>query len=131
METLAEKYILLNSLLFKLITKPKKETALLVIPETCADSIITLYYYSLCAGHQDLIKTYITIVDKFFIPRLIHYLRAYIKGCNICQLSTYDKPPVSQLQQRINLNYRLLSRLSMDLKVMPKSYVVTNFYYVL
>ena len=32
------------------------------------------------------------------------------------------KPPVRQLQQRIYLNYRPLSRLSMDLKVMPKSH---------
>ena len=29
---------------------------------------------------------------------------------------------VRQLQQRINLNYRPMSRLSMDLKVLPKSY---------
>ena len=32
-----------------------------------------------------------------------------------------DKPLVRQLQTRINLNYRPLSRLSMDLKVMPRS----------
>ena len=32
-----------------------------------------------------------------------------------------DKLPVRQLQTRINLNYRPLSRLSMDLKVMPRS----------
>ena len=31
------------------------------------------------------------------------------------------KPVTRQLQTRINLNYRLLSMLSMDLKVMPKS----------
>ena len=36
----------------------------------------------------------------------------------ICQ----DKPLRRQLQTRIYLNYRPLSRLSMDLKVMPKSY---------
>ena len=34
-EILAEKYILLDSLLFKLATIPGKETALLVIPEMC------------------------------------------------------------------------------------------------
>ena len=51
----------------------------------------------------------------------MHYLRSYIKGCHICQLNRKDKPPVRQLQTRINLNYRLLSRLSMDLKVMPRS----------
>ena len=36
-------------------------------------------------------------------------------------MSRNDKPPVRQLKQRINLNYKPLSRLSMDLKVMPKS----------
>ena len=33
-EVLAERYILLDSLLFKLITIPEKETALLAIPES-------------------------------------------------------------------------------------------------
>ena len=56
-----------------------------------------------------------------FIPNLIHYLRLYVKGCHICQLTRNEKPPTRQLQARINLNYRPLSRLSMDLKVMPKS----------
>ena len=40
----------------------------------------------------------------------------------ICQLSRNDKPLMRQLQTRINLNYRPLSRLSMDLKVMPRLY---------
>ena len=111
-----------DSLLFKLVTIPKKETALLAIPETCVNKIITLYHSSLFAGHQGVIKTYLIIGDKFFIPELIHYLRLYIKGCHICQPSRNDNPPVRQLQIRINLNYRPLSGLSMDLKVMPRSY---------
>ena len=49
-ETLAEKYILLDSLLFKLVITPEKETALLAIPEICADKIITLYHSSLFEG---------------------------------------------------------------------------------
>ena len=47
-------------------------------------------------------------------------MHSYIKGCHICQLLTNDKPPTRQLQTRINLNYRPLSRLSVDLKVMPR-----------
>ena len=121
METLAERFILLDSLLFKLVTTPDKETALLAIPEICADKIIMLYHISLFAGHQGVIKTYLTISDKFFIPGLMHYLRSFLKGCHICQLVRNDKPPMRQLQTRIYLNYRPLSRLSMDLKVMPRS----------
>ena len=121
-ETLAEKYILLDSLLFKLVTTPKKEMVLLAIPETCANKIMILCHSCLFARHQGVIKTHITIGDKFFIPGLIHYLRSYINGCHICQLSRNDKPPVWQLQWRTYLNNRPLSRQSMDLKVMPKSY---------
>ena len=41
----------------------KKETAVLAIPEMCMDKIITLYHKSLVAGHQGVIKTYLTISD--------------------------------------------------------------------
>ena len=91
LETLAEKYALLDSLLFKISSE--KETAVLAVPETCTSKIITLYHKSLFAGHQGVIKTYLTISDKFFVPNLIHYLRSYMKGCHLCQLSYNEKPP--------------------------------------
>ena len=74
-ETFVERFILLDSLLFKLVTMPEKETALLAVPEVCTDKIIMLYHTSLFAGHQGVIRTYLTVNDKFFIPGLIHYLR--------------------------------------------------------
>ena len=113
LEASSEKYALLDSLLFRIC--PEKEMAVLTIPETCVDKIITLYHKSLFAGHQGVIKTYLTI-----IPNLIHYLRSYIKGCHTCQLSRNEKPPTRHLQARINPNYVPMSRLSMDLKVMPR-----------
>ena len=97
-ENLSERYILLDSLLFKLIPTPGKEKALLAIPEVCADKIIMLYHASLFVGHQGVIKTYLTISDKFFVPNLMHYLRSYLKACHICQLARNDKPPSRQLQ---------------------------------
>ena len=45
-EALAEKYILLDSLLFKIVSNPNKEAAVLAIPEVCADKINTLYHSS-------------------------------------------------------------------------------------
>ena len=120
-ETLVERYILSHSLLFKI--NPEKEKTVLIVPETCTNKIIALYHSSLFAGHQGVIKTYLTVSDKFYIPNLIHYLRSYIKGgCHICQLAGIEKPPVRQLQTRINPNYIPLSRLSMDLKVRPRSH---------
>ena len=125
-EALAEKYILLDFLLFKIT--PEKETAVLAIPETGIDKVITSYHSSLFAGYQGVIKTYLTISDIFFIPNLIHYLRSYIKGCHLCQLVHNEKLPPRQLQTRINPNYVPLSRFSMDLKAMPRSHKGHKFF---
>ena len=62
---LTEWYILLDSLLFKIT--PEKETAVLAVSDVYTDRIITLYHSTLFAGHQGVIKTYLTISDKFFI----------------------------------------------------------------
>ena len=120
-ENLSDRYVILDSLLFKINPTPRKEKTLLVIPEVCADKIIMLYHASLFAGHQGMVKTYLTISDKFFVPNLMHYLRSYLKACHICQIARNEKPPLREFQTRINLNYRPMSRLSMDLKVMPRS----------
>ena len=129
-EAFAESFILLDSLLFKLVTIPDKEKVLLAFPENCPDKIIELYYSSLFVGHQGVIKTYLTISDNFFIPHLVHYLRSYLSACHIFQLLRNDKPPSRQLETRINLNYRTMSRLSMDLKMMPKLQRGTSTSYV-
>ena len=51
LEALSEIFVLfIDSLLLRIY--PEKGTAVLAIPETCADKIITLYHKSLCAGHQ-------------------------------------------------------------------------------
>ena len=67
-EALAKKCILLDSLLFKITLMPEKETAVLATPESCVDNIIALYNSSLFAGHQGVIKTYLTINDNFLYP---------------------------------------------------------------
>ena len=87
----------------------------------CRQDNYTLPFKSFCRTPR-VIKTYLKIADKFFIPDLMHYLHSYIKDCHICQFSRKGKTPTRQLQARINFNYRPLSRLSMDLKVMPRSH---------
>ena len=50
-ENLAERFILLDSLLFKLLTITDMVTALLAAPEMCIDKIITLFHTSLLVGY--------------------------------------------------------------------------------
>ena len=118
MKILAKKYVLLDSLIFKIGKKLRKRNYYWLFQKH-ADKIMSLYHLCLFGGHKGVVKTYLTLGDKFFIPGQIYLLRSYRKACYICQLSRNEKPLVGQLPQRINLNYRLLSRLSMDLKVKP------------
>ena len=74
MYTLAERYILVDSLLFKLTTTQEKLT-IVAIPKQGANRIISLYHSSLFVGCQGVIKTYLTTGDTFFIPGVIHHLR--------------------------------------------------------
>ena len=98
--TLSQNYVLLDQLLFKLIMILDKEKALLAIPESCADKIISLYHNSLFAGHQGVITTYLTMTSNFFIPNLMHYLRAFLKACHIYQLSRNNKPPFKTIRNQ-------------------------------
>ena len=65
----------------------------------CTDKIITLYDKSLFAGHQGVIKTYLTISDKFFIPNLIPSPKIIYKKVSH-QLSHNEKLPSRHLQNK-------------------------------
>ena len=121
-EPLAEKYILLDSLSFKIVSNPHQRShSISYTSSIYSQSNHCILFNFICRtseSNQDIFN------DKqlIFIPNLIHNLHLYIKGCNICQLPCNEKPPTRQLQTRFNLNYRPLSKLSMDLKVMPRSH---------
>ena len=62
------------------------------------------------------------MTEKFYIPDLVHYLRAYIKECHMCQIHRKEKPQLRQLYLRINPDYKASTRLNMGLRVMSISY---------
>ena len=55
-------------------------------------------------------------------PDLIHHLRAYMKGCHICQLYRNEMHQTRQLQHKIKPSYKAMKRLGMHLKLMLTSY---------
>ena len=78
-ETLAESFVLLDSLIFKLVTTPDKEAAILAIPEICVDKIISLYHTSLFTGHQGVVETYLMMKDRFFYSKSDALLKIFHK----------------------------------------------------
>ena len=77
--------------------------------------IILVYW----GGHTDITKCYHTISQRFYCPNLAENLRAYIAGCNVCQLFKKSKDFKRPYQKRINLNVPAMTKISMDIKQMP------------
>ena len=94
-EMLDESFVLLDSLIFKLVTMPDKEAAVLAIPEICVDKIISLYHTSLFVGHQGVVKTYLSMKDKFFYPKSDALLKIFHKGMSCV--------PTVKIQQTTNM----------------------------
>ena len=65
-EALAEKYMLLDSLILKINLERRQQ--FLQYQRHAFDKIIMLYHANLFAGHQGVIKTYLTISDTFLFP---------------------------------------------------------------
>ena len=117
----SQDYMLLNSLLFKIVPDKIRDepTCVLCIPTSKVDILLDAYRSSLVGGHAGITKCYLTISKHFYCPNLSNHIRAYITGCHICQLlkagSRFDRP----YQEHININVPALMKISMDIKYMP------------
>ena len=51
----------------------------------------------------------------------MHCIRSFLKGCQICKLHKEGQTPQRQFENRINLNYTSMSKLSCDIKCMYRA----------
>ena len=51
----------------------------------------------------------------------MHYIRSFLKGCQMCQLHKVGPTPQRQFENRIILNYASMSKLSCDIKYMYRA----------
>ena len=106
LEILAEKYVLLDSLLFR-ISPGKRDSSFSNTRNMHRQNYNPISQKKVyLQATKEVIKTYLTISDKFFIPNLIHCLRSYIKGCHICQLSCNEKPQDIYKQELTQIMYQ-------------------------
>ena len=116
--------MIFEGLLFQI--KPPKHKSLppnlvLCIPESYIPHIIYLYHDNILGGHQGVDRMYWTIREKFYFPNMLPCIHKYVLCCQTCQ-SRRDKDPVTGVHYpRIPVNFRPLSRMSMDVKHMMPS----------
>ncbi len=62
------------------------------------EKIINLHHDSLIGGHQGITRTYESLVDKFYFPRMRKIIERYVKTCVVCQRNkSHNLKPIGLL----------------------------------
>jgi hypothetical protein len=130
-QKVCENYVICNELLFKIRPKTKIRDPILVlcIPSTHIPVILHQYHSTLLAGHQGVTKMYLTLREEFDFPNMFQCIRRFILCCMDCQSRKDKEKDVRIYHERIPLDFRPMSRLSIDIKHMPET--KTGYKYIL
>ena len=116
-------YVSIEGLLFKIVYRGLNEepTLALCVPQKYVPTILYQYHDMILSGHQGYIRTFNTITKKYYFPRMGQIIRQYILSCHECQ-SRREKVPDKQVTfLRLPVDYKPMSRMSMDVKEMLPS----------
>ena len=114
--------MVIDNVLFRIkVPKDKniKPSLLLVISETYVPTILYQCHDSLLAGYQDVIRMYLTLKEKFYAHNLFKSIRKCVQSCHTYHTRSAKEPGYKSYHARIPYDFRLMSRISSDIKWRP------------
>ena len=126
---LCEDYILMDDILFKIrYVKGNhgKPTLVLCVPERYVPIILYQHHTPLLAGHPCVMSMYHMVRKKYYFPTMLPLIKQFVASCYECQSMKGKEQTPKVYYPRIPLNTRVMARISMDIKVMPKSVLGYN-----
>ena len=121
---LCEDYILMDDILFKIRYVKENHgnlTLVLCVPERYVPIILYQHHTPLLAGHPCVISMYHMDRKKYYFPTMLPLIKQFVASCYECQSMKGKEPTPKVYYPRIPLDTRVMARISMDIKVMPKS----------
>ena len=99
---------------------------MLCVPEKYIPIILYQYHAPLLAGHPGIITMYHMVRKKYYFPTMMPLIKQFVASCYECQSMKENQPIPKVHYPRIPLDTRLMARMSMDMKEMPKSILGYN-----
>ena len=93
----------------------------LIIPETYVPTILYQYHDSLLAEHQGVTRMYLTLKEKFYANKLFNSNIKYVQSCHTCPTRSAKEPGYKSYHTKIPYDFRPMSRILTDIKLMPLS----------
>ena len=85
-----------------------------------------MYNNSLLALHLGVVKTYLRIKEKFYLPNLMYHLHGSVHACQTCQVYVLTTPK-RHFQPKINLKHKSMYHLSCDIQFLHYASVAHMF----
>ena len=121
---LCKDYTLMDDILF-IIRYAKEQQGkpklVLCVPEKYIPIILYQYHTPLLAGHPCVMTMYHIVRKKYYFPIMLHLIKQFVASCYECQSMKEKQPTLKVYYPRIPLDTRLMAKVSMDIKEMPKS----------
>ena len=124
-------YMIHGGLLYRYMRTPTGDSEpILCIPTSKIDIFLDLFHSSILGGHMGMLKSILTLQQRFYCPNLVYHVRMYIISCHVCQTFKHHKWFGRPLNRRIiDINAPTLTHISMNIKHMPPS--KEKFLYIL
>ena len=97
-----------------------KPTLVLCVPEKYIPFILYRYHTPLLAGHPCVMTMYHMVRKNYYFPTMLSLIKQFVASCYECQSMKEKQPTPKMYYPRIPLDTRLMARVSMDIKEMPK-----------
>ena len=113
----------MDDILFKIRYVKKnhgKPTLVLCVPERYVPIILYQHHTPLLAGHPCVMSMYHMVRKKYYFPTMLPLIKQFVASCYECQSMKGKEPTPKVYYPRIPLDTRVMARISMDIKVMPK-----------
>ena len=126
---LCEDFILMDDIRFKIryVKEQKgKPTLVLCVPEKYIPIILYQYHAPLLAGHPGIVTMSHMVRKKYYFPTMMPLIKQFVASCYECQSMKENQPIPKVHYPRIPVDTRLMARVSMDIKEMPKSILGYN-----
>ena len=94
---------------------------MLCVPEKYIPTILYQYHTPLLTGHPCVMTMYHMVRKKYYFPTMLPLIKQFVASCYECQSMKEKQPTPKVYYPRIPLDTRLMARVSMDIKEMPKS----------
>ena len=118
-------YTVMDGVLLRIIHRSSDSTDIdlvLCIPEEYIPLILYQYHDLVLAAHQGVVRTFATVRQKYFFPRMMHYIQRYIEACHKCQeVKSHSARNPTKSWIKIPQNYRPFDVCAVDVKHMPMS----------